>query len=445
MNRDGGGWAVSSIVDRWNAAYFDTRLSPGVLAALESLVEADADAQALADRVFRLMRAARIDPADLSVFTAWLIGFSAPRTVPSAWNGQVPPVTMPSRHHKLDEYVAGNGWHRPHAEPVLVDLGCGFPPFTAVDSAARLRGWRVIGVDPSFGRYLVYDEEGDYACFDDETHLRYFRTGTVDPDPAATRTRFSRVLHRLLPQLPDEDSGELHEVHDGGARLFRNPLRGYEQSNLALVQGEVGSVEIADGVDVLRCMNVSMYFDRAFRQRLLQWAAKLIRPGGLLLCGSNWARSVSSRYTVYQQHGGRLVAREFAFSVENVRPLELAPWYALHDDDLDNLSNAAAVATLRGDERFRRQFDERLDALLAQRGFCTRGSDGYLGGPDQNMSVDEQAEQVPELADQLDREGFVEDAVGVLRRAGRQAWRNAAGHVAMRPMEPPRLPPSQVL
>lgn len=285
----------------------------------------------------------------------------------------------------------------------------------------------------------------DYACFDDETQLRYYRTGTVDPDPPATRTRLRSLLHRLLPQLPDEDSGELHEVHDGGTRLIRNPHRGYEQPNLALVQGEIGSAEITDRVDVLRCMNVSMYFDRAFRQRLLQWAATLLRPGGLLLCGSDWVRSVSSRYTVYQHDGGRLVAREFAFSIDNVRPLELAPWYALHDDDLDNLCNAAAVATLRGDERFRGHFDERLDALLAQRGFCPRGSDGYLGGPDQTMSTDEQAEQVPELADQLDREGFVDDAVGVLRRAGRQAWRNAAGHVAMRPRQPPRLPPSQVL
>lgn len=110
---------------------------------------------------------ARLEPADLSLFTAWLIGFSAPRTVPSAWNGTVPPITMPRRHHRLDDYIAGNWWHRSQEEPVLVDLGCGFPPFTTIESAARLPNWQVIGVDPAFGRYLVYDERGDYACVDD--------------------------------------------------------------------------------------------------------------------------------------------------------------------------------------------------------------------------------------------------------------------------------------
>ena len=91
---------MPNIVDRWNAAYFDNGLSPGVLSALTELVSAEGDAQALADRVFRLMRMAQFAPADLSLFTAWLIGFSAPRTVPSAWNGAVPPVTMPGRHYR---------------------------------------------------------------------------------------------------------------------------------------------------------------------------------------------------------------------------------------------------------------------------------------------------------------------------------------------------------
>jgi SAM-dependent methyltransferase len=386
----------------------------------------------LADRVFRLMRMAQCEPADLSLFTAWLIGFSAPRTVPSAWDGAVPPVTMAGRHHRLDDYIAGNCWHRPHDEPVFVDLGCGFPPFTTVESAARLPGWQVIGVDPLFGRYLVYDDRGDYACVDDDGRMGYYRTATVDPDPTGTRARF----RRLLPLLPGEDTGELQEVQRGGSRLMRHPLRGYEEPNLALRQGEIGSFSVETSVDVIRYMNVFLYFDRTFRQRALDWAVSLLRPGGLVLCGSNWTRSASSRYTVYQEDGGTLVAREFAFSIDNVRPLELVPWYALHDDDVENLSNAAAVATVRADEQFRGRFDDRLDALLAQRGFCPRGPDGYLGGPDEKMSGDECTQQCAELAARLEREGFVDDAVTVLRHAGQDAWHNIAGHVAMRPVKP---------
>jgi hypothetical protein len=71
------------IVDRRNAAYFDNRLSPAALVALHGLNEASGDAQALADRTFRLMRVARFDAMDLSVHTARIMG-AASRSVPSA-------------------------------------------------------------------------------------------------------------------------------------------------------------------------------------------------------------------------------------------------------------------------------------------------------------------------------------------------------------------------
>jgi hypothetical protein len=88
----------------------------------------------------------------------------------------------------MDAYLAHNPWHRPGREPVLLDLGCGFPPVTALDSATTLPGWRVIGVDPSFDRYLVYDGD-DYACFDVEGLLRFFQTDTMAADPVLTRWR----------------------------------------------------------------------------------------------------------------------------------------------------------------------------------------------------------------------------------------------------------------
>lgn len=82
---------MPDIVDRWNTAYFNGGLSRGVVAELRGLAGASADAQALADRAFRLMRTARQGPADVAQLTAWMLGFSAPRTVPSAWSSVVPP------------------------------------------------------------------------------------------------------------------------------------------------------------------------------------------------------------------------------------------------------------------------------------------------------------------------------------------------------------------
>jgi hypothetical protein len=426
---------MRSLVERWNAAYFDNRLSQDVVAALEPLNEASAEAQAVVDRAFRLMRVARLDATDLPAFTARILT-SASKVVPSAWDGAVPPITMTGRHHKLDDYVAANPWHRPTGEPVLVDLGCGFPPFTAVDSAANLAGWRIIGADPSFARYLLYDDRGDYACFDDDTHLRYCQFARLDSDSAATRARFRHLLRRLLPLLPGNDTGELVDVEHKGARLVHNPLRRYERANLVLVKGEVGALPVDGGVNVIRCMNVLMYFDLSFRERALEWASGMLRPGGLLIGGSNWTHSIGSRYTVYQEHNGYLMPREFALSIDNVRPITSAPWYALHDGDVENLCNAEAVRIIRSDEDFRHRFDERLDALLAQTGICRRGTDGYLGDAAEDTTLADLDKRNAAVVEQLDREGYVDEAVTVLRRTGREAWRNAVGHIAMRPVPP---------
>ncbi|MBE1470140.1 class I SAM-dependent methyltransferase [Kibdelosporangium phytohabitans] len=427
------------IVDRWNTVYFEGRLSTGVLAELRELADASEDALALADRAFRLMRAAGLRPADLSVFTAWLIGFSVPRTVPSAWSGTVPPVTMAGRHRVLDEYVARNPWHRPGGQGVFVDIGCGFPPFTTIETAQRLPGWRVVGVDPAFSRYVVYNTEGAYACYDDDLRLRYYQAGTYDPDSDTSKRRFQEILERLLPRLTGD------EVADDGGRLVRDPMHRYETDNLQLVGGGIGEYTIDGGVDVIRCMNVFMYFDHAFRQKALAWAAPLLRPGGLFLCGSNWMDSASSRYTVYRKENDRLVAKEFAFSIDNVRPIDLAPWYGLHDDNLENLANAHAVGTVRADTPFLRRFDKRMDSLLAQLNMCPRDADGYLGHAPAGMPAEDRARCSSILAAQLDDEGFVSEAVDVLRRSGRHAWRNHVGHVAMRPVTPPPLAPSSVL
>jgi hypothetical protein len=92
------------------------------------------------------------------------------------------------------------------------------------------------------------------------------------------------------------------------------------------------------------------------------------------------------------------------------------------------------VGTIHNDDAFRIQFDERLDALLAQNGICRRQPDGYLGAADEQVTKTVLDEGTAAINEQLGSEGFVDDAVTVLRRSGRHTWRNAAGHIAMRPV-----------
>lgn len=439
---------MQPLVDRWNADYFDGRLSDEARDLLEGLEEEAPEARAWAERMFQLMHASRLDATDVSHLIAWEIGVIGPRILPNAWGGAIPPITQAGRHWRLDEYVTANRWHRPAdttgRPPAMLDLGCGFPPLTTMDSAQRLSDWRVIAADPRFGRYMVYDAQGDYACFADEEDLLYFQPGIVDEarwealhrDHEATRSRFRDLLHELLPLLPQTDEGELQEVQRDGARLVRNPLRRYERPNLTFREGGIGTLELEEPVDVIRCMNVLIYFDREFRERALQWAAPLLVDGGLFICGMNWTASSHARYCVYQKEAGRLVPREFAFGVENVRPTEFIPWFALHDDDPDTLLLAELVGEVRSDDDFRRSFDRRLDALLADAELCPRGPDGYLGGLPEDGDPGDLAERLIALVDRLRATDLTDRAVEVLRAGGREAWRNCVGDVSTVPTEP---------
>ena len=441
---------MQRLVDRWNAIYFDGRLSPDACQLLDGLEDASAEACAFAERIFQLMRASRFDAADVSRLLAWDIGVIAPGILLRAWGGIVPPITVADRHRKIDDYVAANPWHGPAAAPgrrrVMLDLGCGFPPLTTMDSAEALSDWCVIGADPAFGRYIVYDAKGDYACFANEEDIRYFQPGIVGDkarwealhrDHETTRTRFRDLLHALLPSLPETDEGELQEVERDGARLVRNPIRHYERPNLTFLEGGIGSsLELEEQVDVIRCMNVLIYFDRPFRDKALRWAAPLLVDDGLFICGMNWTKSSYARYCVYQKESGRLVPREFAFGIENVRPIGFIPWYTLHDDDQDVLLLAELVGQLRSDDSFRCSFDRHLDALLADVGICPRGPDGYLGGLPEHVTPDEVVERFVTLLDRLRASGFTDSAVEVLHAGGREAWRNCVGDVATLPVEP---------
>ena len=433
--------ASVNAVDGWNARYFGGRLSGVALELLRGLDRADDSAHAFAERAFRLIHTAGIDATNISHLTAWQVGVVAPHVLPSAWGGIIPPITAMGRHKLVDEYILTNPWHRPSERALMLDLGCGFPPLTTIDSAKRLTDWDVIGADPAFGRYLVYDEIGDYACFTETTSPRYYQAGVSDPDrwtnlhrdPAATRGRFTTLLTELLPLLPNDDPSIAHVVERNNARLVRHPLRQFEATNLRFVEGGIGGVALDRPVDVIRCMNVLMYFDRPFRARALEWAATLLKPGGLFICGVNWARSTSSRYSVYQKVGDDLVRREFAFGIECVRPIDFPSWYTLHPDEPEALLLADTVRTLRADHAFRSSYDERLDQILAKLGLCPRGDDGYLGGPSPDLTHQQREEHFESIGLTLSREHFATQAVEVLERAGRKAWINCVGHVASLP------------
>ena len=427
------------LVGRWNAECFDGRLSGAVLDFLKGVEDERPEVREFVDRAFRLMKLARFRAEDVSPALGWALGSMLPRILPGAWGGMVPPITVAGRHVRIDDYVAAAS-RRPSAS--YLDLGCGFPPLTTVDTAERFPNFQVLGADPSFGRYLVYDAAGDYACFADDGSPRYFQAGAQDlarldalhRDHVATRRHFAGLLEALRPALPEHDDGAFSSAERDGCRLDRNPIRQFERPNLGFRQGGLLSLEAApESFDVARCFNVLVYYDRAFREKALNWVGRLIREGGLLLTGMNWARSTLSRYRVYRKEGGRLVPKEFALSIDNLRPLGLVQVFALHDDDEEAPALARVIGALRADESFRADYDAAIDRLFEQHGLVTRQADGYIGDPNPDLPPAERERAAEAIERALDEAGFVDRAAELLRDLGLRAWRNPVGHLAIDP------------
>jgi SAM-dependent methyltransferase len=359
--------SIEELCDR----YLHARPSPEALALLKSMETGAPELRALAERTLWLMKICRLDPSDISPAMAWWVAKLTPGMLPSALEGRVPSITMEGRHSRLDDYLAANPWTVLGAGSIVLDIGCGFPPRTTMDTAARFPAWQVIGVDHTFD----------------------------DPN---------------------------------GATLFRDALKAYERANLSFIRANFG--EDLPQADAVRCMNVLIYYGSDFRARAESWLAGILRPGGLFLCGANGWRSVESRYSVYRNEDGRLAPREFAFSLDNLRPFSGVPWFTLHDGERETWMLANMVGILRADENFRRDYDTSLDRWLKTSHILNRDSDGRLRTPPVPIPAPEWRAAYELILGRLEDAGFVDRAVSVLKAAGLRAWRNVAGHIAVEPL-----------
>lgn len=428
-----------SFVSDLNDRHFQGGLSSDVMALLAPVDDQRPEVRDFLARVFAQLQEQRTPARDFSEGLAWVIGYFLPNILPGAWGGAVPPITQRGRHAVIDEYLARNPW-RPVADgDCLLDLGCGFPPMTTLDSAERFPRIRITGADPSFGKYLVRGSNGDYAAFDDAGGLLYFQAGVTDVerwdelyrDTEATRARFVAALNDLRPQLPDDD-GSLSAITQDGVELVRNPVMEFSRENVTFEQFGFGAEGIS-GFAAVRCFNVLFYFDDTFRNEALDWLADVVVDGGIFVSGVDWSRSRYARYSVYRAEAGAMKPREFAFSIENVRPLELVSVFTLHPDDHDMRLMSRLIRVLRGDDEFRSAIDRRMDEIQGEIQFCPREANGYLGSIPEGVDPKVMNTAADVIGTALERDGFHERAAALLERHGYRAWVNCVGHVAIDP------------
>ncbi len=419
--------SVEELCDR----YLGGRPSPQTLQVLRTVEQQRPEVREFVERGFRLMALSKLDARDISPMVAQFFAVLAPAVLPGAWGGTVPPITVAGRHRKIDAYLRDNPWVKFERGALLMDIGCGFPPQTSIDAAESFEDCQIVGTDPAFQDYLMYDENGNYASLDATGRVHYFQAVRAEDffrlytDRNATVQRFSDVFAKLLPTLPPDD-GTMASAQQEGMRLVRHPLKQYERKNLKFIRSGFGSMDVPHA-DVVRAFNVLIYFDTEFRRKAEKWAAEVLRPGGLFICGRDDAASLNAHYTVYRSEGGQLVEKEFAFGVELVRQ---PGWYALHDGYRETWRLAELIGVLRSDKEFLRDYDARLDALLAENEISVRDERGCLLD---HPKVADAAKRLPAylmIAETMQAE-FAERAVSVLQRAALSAWRNRVGHVAV--------------
>jgi hypothetical protein len=172
------GWAtIEELCDRYLGG---GRPSP---ASLEQLKKAEGEPPEIAasiERAFRLMEMSRFRAQDISLGLAWGLSVFVPYLHHAQSQGIIPPATFQDRHKRIEAYLVNNPWAEFGPGTTLLEMGCGFPPQTAIDAARAHPEWEVTGADPCFDEYLLYDEKGDYACIDRKGEIRFFGSKAAD-------------------------------------------------------------------------------------------------------------------------------------------------------------------------------------------------------------------------------------------------------------------------
>ena len=236
-----------------------------------------------------------------------------------------------------------------------------------------------------------------------------------------SKTRFEGLLHALRHE------GE-HGDHPHAA-LTVDPALASERPGLRFVRSDLAGFP-GEPAHVIRCFNMLLYFDAAFRKTALEQFGALLLEGGLLVCGTDWTETMECRYFTYAKRDGLLVPDEFAFSLDNLSALGVVPWYTLHADDAELTMTSRMGAVLRSEVSFEARLRTCADALRQEFGLGARRADGYYADPDSSEAPETMWANASAVSHRLD-ELLAADAAQVLTHAGWPARVNEAGHVAV--------------
>jgi len=92
--------------------------------------------------------------------------------------------------------------------------------------------------------------------------------------------------------------------------------------------------------------------------------------------------------------------------------------FCLNDQEKETFALAKLIGVLRSDDEFRRDYDSRVDGLLAANRIWIRHEDGSLTAPADQLPSPQWVPAHIAMQKELEQEGFTRRAVSVLKRAG---------------------------
>jgi len=420
---------TKEFVQDLNDRFFNGALSSQFQDKLLELPINRPDVFSFVERMFDFISRSGMPAKDFSLMQADILGTLLARILPGAWEGRVPPITIQGRHAAIDQYIKNNPWKSSDGKSML-DIGCGFPPFTTLETADYLNDWKIIGADPSLPSFLIYDAEDNYATLDENGSTVYFQPAIPSienwnnllSDSTATKNRFEHLLKELIN----------HPVNEALPRLEKTPIKKYETERLSFINGGIGQIDIAPQ-DVIRCFNVLFYFDDKFLENALKWFNDNLKEGGILLIGGNWAASTESYYNLYKKIDSQLINKEFAFSIDCICPFGIVTGYTNHADDRQKVELIKYISVIRKNSAFMNSFYAFHDAQRLKYEICPRDSNGYYGNVDPEMTPQVLWSLAGKILTELNDAGFNENAVEVLKQSGMEARVNEVGHIAVKP------------
>lgn len=234
-------------------------------------------------------------------------------------------ATTPQRLKLVDAYLFSEDFARTFVDlsrgpRLIVDFGVGERPVTTIELAKKAQGVnggiRVVGVDGYYPAIIVKDGD-DVSHYDEEGELIHLN-GKMRKDLSRETVRDCQAVKYTLEK---ESGGKDYRAPDGREIWFAGIGRDYKQRNLKFIKGSF-DFPIAGQADVIRAINVFIYYKPMEIAGALLEFEKRLKEGGVLIAGWQQINTDFGQLIVYQKRGGKLVPVEMlitGISEANVR------------------------------------------------------------------------------------------------------------------------------